>query len=81
MKLLEQLLRETGADTGKAITLIPSYGCYLQSVKRVEEYTPEKIIISIGKLRVTLTGQSLTIDKYFIQDLFIKGNVTGVNIE
>ena len=81
MKLLQQILLDAGADTNRAFTVVPQFGGYFRSVKRVDEYTPEKIVLTIAKQRVTVAGKNLTIDKYFQQDLLIRGDVTGVNIE
>lgn len=81
MKLLQQILLDAGADTNRAFTVVPQFGGYFKSVKRVDEYTPEKIVLTIAKQRVTVAGKNLTIDKYFQQDLLIRGDVTGVNIE
>ncbi len=81
MELIRQILREAGADPDKAFTVVPGFGGYFKSVKKVEEYSPEKITLLIAGKRVALTGENLAIDKYFQQDLLIKGNVTGVNFE
>lgn len=81
MKLLQQILLDAGADTNRAFTVVPQFGGYFKSVKRVDEYKPEKIVLTIAKQRVTVAGKNLTIDKYFQQDLLIRGDVTGVNIE
>ena len=81
MKLLQQILREAGAEPDRAFTVVPSFGGYFKSVKRVESYSPEKVVLAVAKLRVTVTGAKLTIDKYFQQDLFIRGDITGVTVE
>lgn len=81
MKLLTQLLKEAGADIAGAVTIVPDCGGYFTSVKRVEEYTPSKIVLSAYKRRVIITGENLVIDKFFLQDLSIKGNITGVAFE
>jgi len=81
MKLLQQILAEAGADMGCAITLIPSFGAYFKGVKRVEEYSEEKIILIASKKRWKIEGENLAIDKYFEQDLFIRGEVKGVCYE
>ncbi len=81
MKLLQQILLDAGADTNRAFTVIPSFGGYFKSVKRVDEYTPEKVVLTIARQRLTLTGSKLTIDKYYQQDLLIRGDITGVNLE
>lgn len=81
MKLLQQILREAGAYLDRAFTVVPSFGGYFKSVKRVEEYTPEKIVLSVAKKRLTVKGEKLLIDKYFQQDLLIRGEISGVELE
>lgn len=81
MKLLQQILREAGADLDKSFTVVPAFGGYFKSVKRVEDYSPEKIVLSVNKRRLTVSGEKLIIDKYFQQDLLIRGDISGVNFE
>ena len=81
MKLLQQILREAGADLDKAVTIVPAFGGYFKSVKRVDEYTPEKIVLTVAKKKLTVTGEKLVIDKYYQQDLLIRGEISGVNLE
>lgn len=81
MKLLQQILREAGADLDKSFTVVPSFGGYFKSVKRVENYSPERIVLSVNKRRLTILGEKLIIDKYFQQDLLIRGDISGVNFE
>ena len=81
MKLLEQILSELGADTLKSFSIIPSFGGYFRSVKRVLEYSSERIILELKKNKITITGDELTLGKYFEEDLLIKGNIKGVSIE
>lgn len=81
MKLLQQILSEAGADTAKSYTVIPDFGGYFKSVKQVLEYSPEKVILQIGKMRLTVTGKDLAIGKYFEGDLLILGNVEGTSVE
>ena len=81
MKLLQQILREAGADLDKSFTVVPAFGGYFKSVKRVEDYSPERIVLSVNKRRLTVSGEKLLIDKYFQQDLLIRGDISGVNFE
>lgn len=81
MKLLQQILREAGADLDKSFTVVPAFGGYFKSVKRVENYSPERIVLSVNKRRLTILGEKLIIDKYFQQDLLIRGDISGVNFE
>ena len=81
MKLLEQILSELGADTLKSFSIIPDFGGYFRSVKGVAEYSSEKIVLVLKKNRITVTGENLTLGKYFEEDLLIKGKIKGVQIE
>ena len=81
MELLQQILREAGCDLDRAFTVLPEFGGYFKSVKRVEDFSSEKITLAVGKRRLIVTGEKLTVEKYFQQDLFIKGNITGVSFE
>ena len=74
-------MEELGADTLKCFSVVPSFGGYFRSVKGVAEYTPEKIVLTLRKNRITLVGENLTLGKYFEEDLFIRGNITGVTID
>lgn len=81
MKLLEQILSELGADSLKAFYVEPSFGGYFRSVKSIQEYSPEKIILVIRRGRITVEGSNLEIGKYFQEDALIKGEIKGVKIE
>ena len=65
----------------RAFTVVPEFGGYFKSVKRVEDFSPEKIVLLIAKRRLTVTGEKLVIDKYFQQDLLVRGNISGVSFE
>lgn len=81
MKLLQQLLNEMGADTLKSITLIPDSCCYLKNVKSVVDFSPERIVLKVGKSSVTVEGNDMTLGEFFEGDLIIKGGVKGVKID
>ena len=81
MKLLEQILSELGADTLKSFSIIPDFGGYFRSIKGVVEYSSERIVLALKKNRITVTGENLTLGKYFEEDLLIKGKLKGVQID
>ena len=81
MKLLEQILSELGADTLKSFSIIPDFGGYFRSIKGVVEYSSEKVVLALKKNRITVTGENLTLGKYFEEDLLIKGKIAGVQID
>lgn len=81
MKLLQQILTEAGADDARAFTIVPGFGGYFKCVKSICEYSPEKIIVLVGKSRLELEGKCLAVGKYFQGDLFVSGSIEGVRIE
>lgn len=81
MKLLEQILSELGADTLKSFSVVPGFGGYFRSIKGVAEYSSEKIILVLKKNKITVSGENLTLGKYFEEDLLIKGKITEVKID
>lgn len=81
MKLVEQILNELGADGLKSVTFVPGECCYLKSVKSVLSFSPQKIILSVGKACVFVEGEDLSVGEYFEGDLLIKGKVRTVGVE
>lgn len=81
MELLHQLLQEAGADMREAVTWIPSFGAYLQGVKRVDEFSSERICAAAGRSRLIIVGENLAIEKYFGGDLFVKGEIKAISYE
>ncbi len=81
MKLLEQLLKELGADPSYGITLVPRQCCYVKNVKSVDYFSSEEVRLSCGGLRLTVEGKNMRVGQYFEGDLMLKGDVTGVRIE
>ena len=81
MKLLDQILSELGADTLKSFSIIPDFGGYFRSIKGVAEYSSERVVLALKKNKITVTGENLTLGKYFEEDLLIKGKITGVQID
>ena len=81
MKLLEQIMQELGGDTLKAFTVVPRFGGYFRSIKSIAEYSPQKIVLRLKKFDITLSGEDMQVEKYFEEDIFIKGNIEGIQID
>lgn len=81
MKLIEQLLGELGADAMKSITLVPASCCYLKNVKSVVDFSEQRIVLAMGKGRVTLEGVSMLLGGFFEGDLLVKGDVRVIKVE
>lgn len=74
-------MEELGGDTLKSFTVIPRFGGYFRSVKSITEYTPQKIVLRLKKFNLTLVGEEMQVGKYFQEDLFIKGDIKGIQID
>lgn len=81
MEFLREILNSAGADTLNAFTVVPGFGGYFKDVKGVADFSPQKIMLTVGKLAVTVVGEGLAIGRYFCGDLFISGAIAGVSIE
>ena len=53
MKLLEQILSELGADSLKSFSIVPDFGGYFRSIKGVAEYSSEKIVLTLRKIKLS----------------------------
>ena len=80
MKLLDELLKELGGDTMRAITVIPNFCAYLKSIKSVAELTPTKIVLLQKKTVISVEGEDLKLDGYFEEDALVTGKVKKVEI-
>lgn len=81
MKLLDQILSEMGGDTLKSFTVIPGFGGYFRSIKSIAEFSPQKIVLRLKKHDIILAGEDMQVGKYFEEDIFIKGNIEGIQID
>ncbi len=81
MNLISQILEEMGADISKSFTVCMGECAYFKGIKGVILFSPQKITLSGGKNYLSVTGENLTIARYFQGDIVIKGNICGVQIE
>ena len=56
MEFLREILNSAGADTINAFTVVPGFGGYFKDVKGVADFSPQKIMLIVGKLAVTVVG-------------------------
>ena len=81
MKLIAQLLKELGAEEGRAVTVCPGRLAYFRGVTAVLELTEELAVSSCGKLVLTAEGEGLAVESYFQGDVVLRGNIRRVSIE
>lgn len=80
MEFLQEILSAAGADTLRAFTVVPGFGGYFKGVKGVTEFSPGKIVLVVGDMRVSVEGENLTVGRYFMGDMFISGVISSVCI-
>ena len=81
MKLIAQLLKELGAEEGRAVTVCPGRLAYFRGVTAVLELTEELAVFSCGKLVLTAEGEGLAVESYFQGDVVLRGDTRRVSIE
>lgn len=81
MKLIAQILKELGAEEGRAVTLCPGRLAYFRGVTAVLELGEEEVELACGKVKMSAFGQKLCIESFFQGDLILRGNVMGVKVE
>ena len=80
MEFLQEILSAAGADTLRAFTVVPGFGGYFKVVKGVTEFSPGKIVLVVGDMRVSVEGENLTVGRYFMGDMFISVVISSVCI-
>ena len=66
-------------DTGKVqYTVQDGRGGYFQNVRRLLEFSEQKIILAGKKDKVIIEGESLSLGKCYMGDVQIRGNILKV---
>jgi sporulation protein YqfC len=81
MKLLSEILEKEGADVNYAYTVIPDFGAYFKKVKGIVDYSTTEVKLNINGHSVMVSGEDLTIGKFFEGDLLILGKIKVTNFE
>ena len=81
MEFLQHILGAAGADTLHAFTVVPGFGAYFRGVGSVAECGSGRIVVASGGVSLTVTGEGLSVGRYFQGDLFISGRIGEVRIE
>lgn len=80
MGLLSEIIKalKEKAGTGTQYTVLEGQGGYFMNVKKILEFSPERIVVKGANGRYSIEGKELFIRKYFEGDLSIKGNIRKV---
>ncbi len=74
MRLMEEIWK--GAqNVGARYTVLVSGGGYFEGVKRVGDFSPQKIVLYFAACSLSVEGENLVIKKYCDGDLQISGKI------
>lgn len=72
------LITENAPQPFFSATLVDGSALFLEGVKSLKEYTPQKITTFLKKGELEITGEGLFIKKFFEGDLVICGKITQI---
>ncbi len=82
MRLLGEILEKIGAEemafVGARYVVLDGCAAYIESVKAVLSFTPDRICVRAGKGTLVVSGECLCIRSFADGDMWISGNVCGV---
>ena len=80
MRLFSEIAAVVGRGDGARVqyTVIDGKGGYFQNVRRMTEFSSERIVFAGKKGAVQVEGEGLSLGKYFAGDAAVKGNVKRV---
>ena len=83
MRLFSEIAKSLSAELGVGIqyTVLDGQGGYFQNVKRITEFSPERIVLRGKKGTVRVEGKNLSIGKYYAGDVAVKGEICKVEKE
>lgn len=86
MKLLgeiEKLFLKTGVPDALRVqyTVIDGRGGYFQNVRRILEFSEERIVLQGKKGSVAIEGSGLSLGKYFGGDAMVVGDIAKISRE
>lgn len=81
MRLHEEILSELGGGGDPLrikYTVVDGKGGYFQNVKRLLEFSPQRIVLKGRAGQVTVEGEALSLGKYCLGDVTVLGEITCV---
>ena len=83
MKLFSEIVKALGAEVGTGVqyTVVDGQGGYFQNVKRIMEFSTERIVLRGKKGAVRVEGKNLHIGKYYAGDVAVVGEIERVERE
>lgn len=80
MNLLSEIKRQLGAASGSCMqyTVVDGVGGYFQNVRKIREFSPEKILLEGKSALFSVIGERLSVGKYLGGDLIVNGQIERV---
>ena len=63
------------------VTIVGSLGVLVQNHRGLIQYSPEKIVIGVGRGQIAITGKSLEIEEVSREDMIVRGAIGSVQME
>ncbi len=79
MRLYDEIFRNT-LNGGDRYTAVVGGGGYFEGVKRVGDFSPEKVVLEFSRCGVEVDGEGLFIKKYCDGDLELSGKIRKVTL-
>ncbi len=80
MRLLGEIFEKIDEEGFSRCTLLLGGAAYLEGVKTVGDFSPEKIVVFFKKYALEIEGQDLFIRKYVDGDLLLNGKVLSLRV-
>lgn len=82
MSFLEYLKSdEEKLDLSYRYTVNGEYGAYFECIDDLVSFSPEKIVMLVKRRKLVVTGEKLSVLKYYLKDVYITGKVKKVETE
>ncbi len=75
MRLYDEIFKNPDGGALCRCIVVPVGGGYFQGVKRVDDFTAERVVLCFGRERVAIEGEKLSITKYYDGDLLLAGKI------
>ena len=63
------------------VTIVGDLGVLIQNHRGLILYSPERIVIGVGKGQIAILGQSLEIEEVSKEDMIVRGTLGSVQME
>ena len=75
-----ELPMDVGMDLPK-VTIIGDLGVLIQNHRGLIQFSPEKIVIGVGKGQIAILGKSLEIEEVSKEDMVVRGTIGSVQMD